>query len=393
MGARRQDLGGAAGPVTSLSFLSGGAAHGLVRALAEDAGIEAGGHFGAVGAMRERFLAGEPCDIVILTHAQVAELCAQERAEPRMSCDLGSVATSVAVRAGEPAPDVSNAGGLRAALLAADGIYFPDPAKATAGIHFAKVLDQLGIAAQVKDRLRIFPNGSTAMAHMAQAQGHPVGCTQATEILATPGVKLAAPLPRGLELSTVYTAAVSRAARNPQAAGRFWERLADDASQALRTRAGFQGMRIRPATNRDTPGALRVMQEGMRELGLAWPAQRVARDFDDMEAAFVARGGTFDVVVAPDGRIAGCAGIEVLDNDACRLRAMYLEAGARGQGLGRRLLERMTAFARSRRFKRMELETSSVMTDALSLYSAAGFERVERAACAQGCDAVYARSL
>jgi hypothetical protein len=33
------------------------------------------------------------------------------------------------------------------------------------------------------------------------------------------------------------------------------------------------------------------------------------------------------------------------------------------------------------------------MTDALSLYTAAGFERVERSACAQGCDAVYARSL
>jgi molybdate transport system substrate-binding protein len=74
--------------VKPLAFLSGGAAHGLVSALAAEAGIEPGGHFGAVGAMRERFLAGEPCDIVILTHAQVADLCAQERAEPRMSCDL-----------------------------------------------------------------------------------------------------------------------------------------------------------------------------------------------------------------------------------------------------------------------------------------------------------------
>jgi GNAT superfamily N-acetyltransferase len=297
------------------------------------------------------------------------------------------------VRASDPAPDVSSAQGLRAALLAADGIYFPDPAKATAGIHFAKVLEQLGIAAQVKDRLRIFPNGSTAMAHMAQAQGHPVGCTQATEILATPGVKLVAPLPRGLALSTVYTAAVSRAARDPQTAQRFWEILADDSRQRLRTRAGFEGLRIRPATNRDAAGARRVIEAGLAELGLPCPAELVARDIGDLESAFVARGGTFDVAVAPDGHIAGCAGIEVLGNGACRLRSMYLEAGARGRGLGRRLLERMTAFARSRRFTRMELETSGAMTDALSLYTAAGFERVERAACAQGCDAVYARSL
>jgi len=393
MGARGEDLGGAAGPMKSLAFLSGGAAHGLVGALAAEAGIEAGGHFGAVGAMRERFLAGEPCDIVILTHAQIAQLCSQERAEPRMSCDLGSVATSVAVRAADASPDVSSGDGLRAALIAADGIYFPDPAKATAGIHFAKVLDQLGIAAQVKDRLRIFPNGSTAMAHMAQASGHPVGCTQATEILATAGVKLVAPLPRGLDLSTVYTAAVSRAARDPEWAERFWERLADDRAQPQRARAGFEGMRIRPATNRDAPGARRVIEAGLAELGLPCPADLVARDIGNLESAFVARGGTFDVVVAPDGHIAGCAGIEVLGNDACRLRAMYLEPASRGRGLGRRLLERMTAFARSRGFTRMELETASAMTDALALYTAAGFERAERAACAQGCDAVYARGL
>ena len=379
--------------MTRLEFLSGGAAHGLVSALAREAGIDVGGHFGAVGAMRERFLAGEPCDIVILTHAQVAELCAQERAEPRMSADLGSVATSVAVREADATPEVGNADGLRAALLAADGIYFPDPAKATAGIHFAKVLEQLGIASQVKDRLRVFPNGSTAMAHMAQAQGRPIGCTQATEILATQGVKLVAPLPRGLDLSTVYTAAVSRAARDPVGAERFWERLADDAAAAQRARAGFEGERIRPATNRDAPGALRVIQAGMRGLGLHYPAELVARDFDDLERTFVSRGGTFDVAVAPDGRVVGCAGIEVLEGNACRLRAMYLEAPLRGRGLGRRMLERMIAFARSRRFTRMELETSGVMTDALSLYSAAGFERVERSACAQGCDAVYARSL
>lgn len=376
-----------------LAFLSGGAAHGLVSALAAEAAVEVGGDFGAVGAMRERFLAGEPCDIVILTHAQVAELCAQERAEPRMSCDLGSVATSVAVRASDASPDVASAEGLRAALLAADGIFLPDPAKATAGIHFARVLEQLGIAARVKDRLRIFPNGSTAMAHMALAQGHPVGCTQATEILATKGVKLAAPLPRGLDLSTVYTAAVSRQARDPETAERFWKRLAEDAAQPQRTRAGFEGVRIRPATNRDTPGALQVMQAGMRELGLPWPADRVARDFDDMERTFVAGGGTFDVAVAADGHIAGCAGIEVLDGESGRLRALYVEAALRGQGLGRRLLERMTAFARSRRLRRLELETCGVMTAAIALYTACGFERLDRAACAQGCDAVYARSL
>jgi molybdate transport system substrate-binding protein len=379
--------------MTRLEFLSGGAAHGLVRALAAGAGVEPAGHFGAVGAMRERFLAGEPCDIVILTHAQVMALCAQERAEPRMCADLGSVATSVAVRAEDPAPDVHDAGGLRSALLAADAIYFPDPAKATAGIHFAKVLEQLGIAAEVKDRLRVFPNGSTAMAQMAPAPGHPIGCTQATEILATPGVKLVAPLPSGLDLATVYTAAVSRAARDPVAAERFFERLADDAAAPARAKAGFEGVRLRPATNRDARSVISLVQAGLEELGIDRAREQTTRDLNDLEARFVAPGGTFDVAVAPDGRIAGCAGVEVIDAAACRLRAMYVAASDRRQGIARRLLERMTAFARSRRFQRMELETASTMRAAAALYRAAGFEPSAEPPRAGGCDLAFALDL
>jgi len=379
--------------VTRLEFLSGGAAHGLVRALAGPAAIEPAGHFGAVGAMRERFLAGEPCDIVILTHALVMDLCAEERAEPRMCADLGSVATSIAVRAEDAAPAVRDADQLRATLLAADSIYFPDPAKATAGIHFAKVLDQLGIAQQVKERLRIFPNGSTAMAQMAQAAGRPVGCTQATEILATAGVKLVAPLPRGLDLATVYTAAVSRAARDPVGAERFFERLADDAAADARARAGFEGVRLRPATNRDAPGVIAVVQAGLQELDIARAPEQLQRDLGDLERLFVAPGGTFDVAVAPDGRIVGCAGVEVVDRSACRLRAMYVDATRRRQGIARRLLERMTAFARSRRFERMELETSSSMRAAVALYAAAGFERVAQQSRTAGCDQAFAREL
>ena len=40
---------------------------------------------------------------------------------------LGVVKTGVAVKAGEPAPDVATAAALKAALLRREGIYFPDP--------------------------------------------------------------------------------------------------------------------------------------------------------------------------------------------------------------------------------------------------------------------------
>ena len=86
-------------------------------------------------------------------------------------------------------------------MLAADVIYFPDPKQATAGIHFAKVLERLGIAHDVAARLQPHPNGATAMRELSQSRdARPIVCTQVTEILATPGVTLVGPLPKGFEL-------------------------------------------------------------------------------------------------------------------------------------------------------------------------------------------------
>ena len=222
-----------------LAFVSAGAAQGLVAALAAKHAVQVEGSFGAVGAMQEKFLAGDPCDVVILTAAQIGELARARRVLRETAADLGAVSTSIAVREGDAAPFVSDPAALAAALRAADGRYFPDPAKATAGIHFAGVLQKLGIAEEVAPRVRTFPNGATAMREMARAGGHPVGCTQATEILATPGVRLVAPLPLGHQLSTVYTAAVNARSEHSDAARAFVRRLTGADAWSQRVKAGF----------------------------------------------------------------------------------------------------------------------------------------------------------
>jgi molybdate transport system substrate-binding protein len=223
-----------------LDFVSAGAANALVAKIAAASGIEVAGSFGAVGAMLEKFEAGEACDVVILTRAQIGQLAARGAVVQSSIGDLGAAPTAIAVRAGETPPDVSDEASLRAALLAADAIYFPDPAKATAGIHFAKVIDQLGIRDAVGARIRTFPNGATAMKAMGDASGHPVGCTQATEILAVPTVRLVAALPKGLDLATVYTAAASAKAAHRVAAEDFVAKLTGASSQAARRAAGFE---------------------------------------------------------------------------------------------------------------------------------------------------------
>jgi molybdate transport system substrate-binding protein len=228
----------------SLTILSGGAAQGLVAALAPqfkaETGADIDGTFGAVGAMRDKLLAGAPADMLILTASLIAELTQASRIAAGSAADLGAVATGVAVRVGDPAPAIGDADALRAALRAADGIYFPDPKLATAGIHFAKVLERLGIADEVAGRLRTFPNGAAAMHALAEVKGgRPIGCTQATEILNTPGVTLVGNLPRDFALATVYRLGISTQARSPELAGRLAALLTGEATRDLRRKLGF----------------------------------------------------------------------------------------------------------------------------------------------------------
>ena len=376
-----------------MKFVSAGAAHGLVAAAARDAGVGVEGSFGAVGAMLEKFKSGEPCDVVILTHAQIADLTAAAKVIPETSADLGSVPTAIAVREGAELPDVSNEAALRAALLAADTIHFPDPAKATAGIHFAKVLDQLGIRGQVDARMRTHPNGATAMKAMAESGGNPIGCTQATEILATPGVRLVQPLPKGFDLETVYTAAVAAGSSQAKTAADFVARLAGESGRAARVKAGFRGYVIRAANSRDAEGVRDVVQRVLEEYGMSIDPQGVDADLDDLDAAYSARGGIFEVAVGTDGRIAGCCGIYPIDGATCELRKMYLVKETRGQGLGGRLLRRALAFARGRGFRRVELETASALKEAIALYAGAGFQPIRRAHLAARCDQAFALDL
>jgi len=101
------------------------------------------------------------------------------------------------------------------------------------------VAASLGIADEVRAKVRNFPNGATSMREMAAATGHPIGCTQATEILATPGIRLVAPLPRGLDLETTYTAAVDARAADPGVARDFVARLTSPQGRAQRQALGF----------------------------------------------------------------------------------------------------------------------------------------------------------
>jgi molybdate transport system substrate-binding protein len=230
---------------TTIHLVSGGAAQGLVEELkarfAASEGPQVRGTFGAVGAMRDKLLAGEPCDVVILTQALIDQLAKDGHVDGQTITPLGLVKSGVAGTVGEPHPDTATAAALKAALQGASAVYFPDPVKATAGIHFMKVMKTLGVDAELATRFKSFPNGAAAMRAMAQDSGKgAIGCTQVTEILFAPGVELAGLLPNEFELATVYTAAVATKAQDPQAARAFIAMLAGGDAAALRTSGGFE---------------------------------------------------------------------------------------------------------------------------------------------------------
>src|SRR5262245_20925416 len=230
--------------MSTLNILSGGAAHGLVASLTPAfkaaTGFDIAGEFGAVGVMGDKLRNGTPADIVILTAALVAKLAEEKLVIATSITDVGLVETALAVRTGDRQVVVRDAAELRTALLASDAIFVPDTKASTAGIHVANVLGQLGIADEVAARLKIFPNGATAMRELAASGARrPIGCTQSTEIISTRGVTLSVPLPPGCELATTYTAGITTAASHLQQARELIGLLTGAGQLEARKRAGF----------------------------------------------------------------------------------------------------------------------------------------------------------
>ncbi len=230
--------------MASLKILSGGAAQGLVDRLSAafraETSLDIEGAFGAVGAMADKLRADEAADIVILTQTLIAKLGEEGLIATSTAKNVGAVETALAVRSNDPLVSAPDQAALRAALLASDEIYVPDTRASTAGIHVARILGQLGIAHEVEERLKVHPNGATAMRHLAQSGAQrPIGCTQSTEIISTSGVKPSGTLPPGCELATTYTVAVATHAARPREARTLIDLLIAPDHRDLRALAGF----------------------------------------------------------------------------------------------------------------------------------------------------------
>lgn len=175
--------------------------------------------YDTVGALRDRVLAGENPDLLLLSEGALKALNEKGRLARGQYRPIGRTVAGLCAPAKSPEIDISTPEKLKAALLAAPSIVHADPARgATSGAHFRKVLGDLGILDTIAAKITVIPFGGEIAPRVAKGE-FALGATQASEIVTVEGVRYLGPLPDPHGLVTVYGLASVKGLRMPDSAG------------------------------------------------------------------------------------------------------------------------------------------------------------------------------
>jgi molybdate transport system substrate-binding protein len=195
--------------------------------------------FLTAGEVAKRVEAGETADIVIATDAATTTLAQKGLLLDSSRTIIATVGVGVGAREGAIKPDVSTSAALKSALMAAKSVTYPDPARGGAsGIHFAKVIEQLGIADEVRGKSVLGPNPDFVCT--AVARGEIELCVhQISEIMPVKGVSLVGPLPKEVQRVTTFAVALSARNGRSEAASAFHAYVTRPAFKAEFAAAGL----------------------------------------------------------------------------------------------------------------------------------------------------------
>jgi len=195
--------------------------------------------YSLIADIKKRILAGETADVVILSRPAMDELGKQDKFAAGSITDIAGTPVAVAARAGAPKPDISTVDALKRSLLAAKSIVYADPAKGGAsGVYFAHVVDQLGIAEQIKAKTILVP-GAQAAEVVAKGEAE-IGVAQASEIVPVAGAQLVGPLPGEFANMTLFTAGIGASTKAPEAAKSLIQFLTGPVATPIFKAKGFQ---------------------------------------------------------------------------------------------------------------------------------------------------------
>ena len=163
--------------------------------------------------MLNRIRGGETADLAIIGSGAIDDLVKEGIIAPDTRV-LARSSVGMAVRTGAPKPDIGSVERFTDAILKARSIaYTIDGAS---GMHFAQLIERLGIAEAVKAKAKRQPGGLVSEI-VARGEAE-VAIQQISELMAVSGIDLVGPIPQALQKTTVIAAGVFRGAREPEAA-------------------------------------------------------------------------------------------------------------------------------------------------------------------------------
>lgn len=193
-------------------------------------------YFDVNAEVRRRIEAGETFDATILNPEVLDGLIRQGKVAAASRASIGRAGVGVAVRAGAARPDISSVDAFRRTLLNAKSVAFPK--EGASGVYFIGLLARLGIADEMKPRLRPMPASDTVEI-VARGEADMV-VVVLPRISDVPGVAVVGPLPAELQTHIGFAAGVGAAAREPEVAKAFVEFLAAPAAAPILRAKGIE---------------------------------------------------------------------------------------------------------------------------------------------------------
>src|ERR1700730_7531948 len=168
---------------------------------------------------------GDTADVVVLSRAGIDALQKQGKIAAGTDVTLASSGVGIAVKAGAPKPDISTAEALKRTLRAAKSIACSEPsAGGSSGVYFAKLLERMGIAEEMKPKTKYPPPGGFSP-NLLMTGAAELAVQQKPELLHVAGAEVIGLLPGDLNVVTEFAAAIMTGNKNGEAGKALREML------------------------------------------------------------------------------------------------------------------------------------------------------------------------
>jgi molybdate transport system substrate-binding protein len=194
--------------------------------------------YATVGVITDRVLKGDAADVAVVSKQQAADLQKKGKIVAGSGVDIARVGYGVFVREGTRKVDIQSVDAFKRSLLAAKSITYVDPATgAPSGIYAARLMERLGVAAEVKPKTKLVKPGVEALEPVAKGDAE-IGL--GPTIAAVPGVELVGPLPADIQSYTEFAAGLLVASKEAEAGKALVALLTSPAGQSILRSKGFE---------------------------------------------------------------------------------------------------------------------------------------------------------